>query len=157
MEAATLLEPDVPTHGVWVDVYRHAGGSDCTGGGVSGTATELTVVGAIRTHVVRGVTVYGPLIPTDALIAGPAPHPSDSGAPSVVLITADWNWYLVPWDLRHSAPEGWVGPMHGGNHATTCDARWAEFLRAAGVPEHVTILRIHDRIDTIEAHRSLSC
>lgn len=63
--------------------------------------------------------------------------------------------HLVPYDPRR---EGMVGPMFGGNYATTSDSRWGRWLA-----EHFgnefrfnTCLAIHDRYETPEVYEALS-
>jgi hypothetical protein len=118
--------------GLIVGVYRNPLG-DFTGSGISGRHLKLTVV-----------NVDGPFDPTPdapavALLDGPL------GTKRIVPVLGDNDegWQMVE-------PDGYCGPMMGGNYAATSDGRWS---RAVGFYGAVAI---HDRYETWEQYRALS-
>ena len=116
--------------GLIVEVFRNPLG-DCTGGGISGRDSSLTVV-----------NIDGPFHPTPerpavALVDGP--FKTKHIVP--VLGDDDEGW-------RMASPAGFVGPMMGGNYAASSDSR---FSRAVGFYGAVAI---HDRYETVAQYAS---
>lgn len=131
--------------GLLVGIYRDAQLGDCTGGGISSTASGLCIV-----------NVNGPFSPNDRhpaamLTRGP-------GGPIVVPAEAwsvdDEDEGITRTEWQAVAPPGLVGPMFGGNIADTSDSRWAQAVRA--IAGFVCPVRIHDRFETTEQYRLLS-
>lgn len=117
--------------GINVNVYRCALG-DSTNGGVSGTADQLCVV-----------NLRGPFEPTGkcpAVMLRPGPAGSQ---------------HLVPAELTS---DGWrelrkpdhVGPMSGGNFASSSDGRFSGAIGFYGA------VAIHDRYESQELNDMLS-
>jgi hypothetical protein len=136
--------------GLPIDVYRAPDYPDTTNGGVSGTHSRLIVV-----------NVSGPFDPRDdmpavILVAGPR------GCP--IIVPAEYDPETKLWDTLRP---GGVGPMHGGNIASSSDSRWHEAVRRLAVknlpdgyegiaPAIPTGVAIHDRFETAEQYRALS-
>ena len=118
--------------GLTVSVYR-AGRGDFTNGGISAKHDDLTVV-----------NVVGPFAPTPSrppvlLVDGAR------GTKRVVPAyqDSDGAWWMV-------AETELVGPMMGGNYASSSDSRWTSAVGFYGA------VAIHDRYETPEQYRSLS-
>lgn len=130
--------PDRDGYGLTLDVYRHAR-QDCTLGGVTSTANQLTLVGTVdyRTDKVSPVTVALPRM--SRVFA-----PSDK-APPVWLVLGRHSAsdaYIMPGDPQTGLPvTDWC--MSGGNYAATTDSRFWEVRggHGHGAP------RVHDRIE----------
>jgi hypothetical protein len=128
-----------------VTVYRSHHG-DCTGGGISSAARHLCVVnvdGGFEPH---------PDSPAALLVCTPSIHL----VPAVEVSTGMW--------MPMKAPQGSVGPMHGGNLADSADSRWYRAIRElmahmndGHMPVgYSTAVSIHDRFETVEQYAMLS-
>lgn len=112
--------------GLTLSVLRDAGLGDHTNGGISGTHNRITAL-----HP----DLDGPFEPSES---APAMRLEDRGR---------YGWRLVP--LQR--PEGMIGPMFGGNYATSCDSRLSRLigLDKGAIP-------IHDRFETPADYDDLS-
>jgi hypothetical protein len=119
-----------PRKGLRLTVYRAAGRPDCTLGGITSTAGNVTVTTIRETGAGRDATDHP--VPEDCQVFAPEP-----GAPEVVLV------------IRHrSGGDRWVhlqpaaNPgrhyMHGGNYAGTSDSRWEPL-------SGTDLVAVHDR------------
>lgn len=121
-------------------VFRAADFPDCTNGGASGRFDRIDVI-------------------------------CDGGFPKEVdLDDAPENLFRLDVDelggmpTAHLVPvrkraEGLVGPMMGGNYASTSDSRWARYVASKLDPQFrfvATCLPIHDRYETPEMYDALT-
>ena len=121
-----------PPTGLRVHVFRNALG-DSTNGGRSANVKTVTVV-----------NVDGPFAPTD-------------DAPAFVLVTGPTGVPILRPVDGPTDPEATIGPMAGGNIASTSDSRWtAAVTDIAGTRFAPTGVAIHDRFETPETYRALS-
>jgi len=119
--------------GLVISVCREVETGDCTAGGISGRHGRLTVV-----------NIDGPFDPTPdapavALIDGHRP-----GDKILVPVISNGVAY------QRVSPEGFTGPMFGGNFGATSDSR---FGRATGI---YGAIPIHDRFETHEVYAAMS-
>lgn len=120
-------------------VLRPADFSDCTNGGASSKFSRIDVI------CDEGFTREVDL--DDA--------PADLFRLEVGNIGPTKTAHLVP--VRQ--PKGLVGPMAGGNYATTSDSRWARYVASELGPEFrfvATCVPIHDRFETQALYDALS-
>ena len=110
--------------GLILNVYRDASGVDCTNGGASATADAICVI-----------NVDGPFVPA-------------AFTPAVELNIGTYGPTLVP---VLGGARGMVGPMFGGNFATTSDSR----LRQA-VGDFNGAIPVFDRYETPEQYDALT-
>jgi hypothetical protein len=117
--------------GLTVYVYRTATLGDCTGGGISGRHAELTVVN------IEGPSKPRPDAPAVALLDGAM------GTKRLVPVLGsdEEGWQMV-------APEGYVGPMMGGNYAASSDGRFRDACGFYGA------IPVHDRYETVAQYAS---
>lgn len=111
--------------GMILTVYRPAGGTDCTNGGVSGRYDTICVV-----------NVPGPFQPGPAIRAFRLEVREGCG-----LVLCPENRTLF----------GCVGPMFGGNYAGTSDSRFAEACEAL-IGFNPGAVRVFDRYETAEQY-----
>jgi len=116
--------------GLIVGVFKNPYG-DCTSGGISSRYKELTVV-----------NIDGPFHPAEnrppvALVDGPL------GTKRIVPVLGNEDE-----GYQQVAPEGFVGPMMGGNYAATSDSRFGQAVGFYGA------VAIHDRLETREHYAS---
>lgn len=112
--------------GLYVDVYRTPGLSDCTNGGISSKYDRLLLIG------IEGPEEIDPdNLPENAVKIGG------------VYIAGEYHYHLRP--VKEPDPDcaGW---MCGGNIAYTSDSRFP----------HDYPLRIHDRQESWEEYEHLS-
>lgn len=125
-------------------VYRRAGGTDCTNGGVTASHDTVTVI----TDVPYRYTEFdGKAYPDrpdeDRVIAYIRARGLDANR---VLILCDrqsnpiYTPYLKPLDAVYKK-EGSVGPMFGGNYVEL---------------PHMNAIRVHDRYETQSENETLS-
>jgi hypothetical protein len=133
--------------GLIVDVYRNAASKyDCTNGGATGRARELTLV-----------NVEGPFEPTEdrpaaLLLAGAMP-----GIVRIVMAEPalpDEDGAFDGWRPLRAA--GLCGPMMGGNYAATSDSRFSEAIEKTIGHRFYGAVQVHDRYETSELNRQLS-
>jgi len=121
--------------GLIVDIYRTAALGDCTGGGISASHDQLTLV-----------NVSGPFEPTPDRPAALLVDGNLRGTKRIV--PAVWDEDASWWTMLRLPDQ--VGPMMGGNYAATSDSR---FRNAADLYGAVAI---HDRYETPEQYARLS-
>lgn len=109
--------------GLILNVYRDASGVDCTNGGVTATCNRICVI-----------NVDGPFRPA---FCQPAFELDIRGGGPVLVPVAGGG-------------AGMIGPMFGGNYATTSDAR----LREA-VGDFNGAIPVFDRYETAEQYDAL--
>jgi hypothetical protein len=121
--------------GLRLYVYR-SDGTDCTNGGITAAAAQVTVTG-IRRGGSRQAFTTRP-VPRDMQIFPPAGH-----APEVTLVIRKngTGGHWVHLEPAADEPPGTGGYMDGGNYAATTDSRWTE-LTGHGLP-----LPVHDRTE----------
>jgi hypothetical protein len=119
-----------PRKGLRLSVYRAAGRPDCTLGGISANAEDLTVT-TIRERGAGGEPTDRPL-PEDCQVFAPGPD-----APEAILVITRRPRGARWVHLQPAANPGWHY-MHGGNYAGTSDGRWEPL---AGTD----LVAIHDR------------
>lgn len=119
-----------PRKGLRLSVYRAAGRPDCTLGGISATAVDLTVT-TIRERGAGGDTADRPL-PEDCQVSAPGPE-----APEAILVITHRPRGARWVHLQPAANPGWHY-MHGGNYAGTSDGRWEPL-------SGTDLVAIHDR------------
>lgn len=136
--------------GLRVSVYRaeHLMGADCTNGGVSSKASDLTVV-AVE---VNGVVSE---LPLDCQVFAPS-----ESAPAMVLVQSNvpglYGPHLEPYGPRGDAAERRrIGPMAGGNYAGCSDSRWSVLGEQFG-HGRLDVVAVHDRFESPELYRALS-
>jgi len=120
-------------------VFRAADFPDCTNGGASSKFDRIDVI------VDDGFSKEVDL--DDA--------PENLFKLEVMSIGPSKSAHLVP--VRQ--PSGVVGPMMGGNYATTSDSRWSRYVASQLGPEFrfvATCLPIHDRFETQEMYDALT-
>lgn len=128
-----------------LNVYRHDYNDswnpdyDPTNGGVSGRCNEIMV--ACDSGNERDIDAYNP--------------PENLFRVEEMNIGFCRALHLVPYS---SHKDGLVGPMFGGNYATTSDSRWGRWLseRFGAAFRFNTCLAIHDRYETQELYDALS-
>lgn len=120
-----------------LNVFRAADFPDCTNGGASGRFDRIDVI------CDDGFSKEVDL--DDA--------PENLFRLEVGSIGMGKTAHLVP--VRQ--PKGLVGPMMGGNYATTSDSRWGRYVASRLGPEFrfMTCLPIHDRFETQEMYDAL--
>jgi hypothetical protein len=127
--------------GLLLSVYKNAN-CDCTNGGVTATATQLTLVG-----IKRGGEIE-PLSPRAQVFA------PTKDAPAVILcesaLPGMYGPHLEP--LEHA--DG-VGPMMGGNYAASSDSRWSELGELFG-HGRISAVPVHDRVESYKLYQQLS-
>jgi hypothetical protein len=124
--------------GLILNVYGHPRG-DFTNGGLSAKHDEVTVV-----------NVDGPFEPTeDRPAVMLVNHVRD--IVSLVPAKKDENGAWVP-----DRPDGLVGPMMGGNYATTSDSRFASAIEKLVGHRFYGAVAVHDRFETPEQYDRLS-
>jgi len=102
-------------------------GRNCSNGGVSSQANNLTIV-----------NIDGPFEPSD-------------DAPGAVLKSHVFrSVVVVPVDV----PDGVAGPMAGGNYVVSSDSRWGQKLTEMGQANSYIAVPLHDRFESWE-HRRL--
>jgi hypothetical protein len=119
-----------PRKGLRLTVYRAAGRPDCTLGGITSAAENLTVTTIRETGTGRDTTDYP--VPEDCQVSLPEP-----GAPEVALVIRHRPGGARWVHLQPTANPGWHY-MHGGNYAGTSDARWEPLAGA-------DLIAVHDR------------
>ena len=117
--------------GLSVQVYRWGLG-DCTNGGKSAGAGSLCVVN------VPGPFNPRPEMPAFELVEGPG------GRGHAILRPVE------------AKKPGMIGPMFGGNYASTSDSRFSEALRELTGASHYGAVPIFDRYETTEEYEALS-
>jgi hypothetical protein len=119
-----------PRKGLRLTVYRAAGQPDCTLGGVTSMAGNVTIT-MIR-EIGPGLKATEYAVPEESQVFTPAPD-----APEVVLVIRNRPG-RDPWvHLQPAENPGWHY-MHGGNYAGTSDSRWGKISGA-------DLVAVHDR------------
>ena len=144
----------VTSRGLRVQVKRSGWGA--TNNGVSSKFDVLTVVGV----KLRGRAVACSSLPTDCQIDVPTKE-----APAVTIEVFERGRYdgvhlaLVPLEMQAGwwvTPQssGCLGPMNGGNAASSDARPWRRIVEALG-GDSITV-NIHDRFETVAQHNALS-
>lgn len=146
---------DLDAKGLRLEVLRRADGNDCTNGGLSAYFGTVTLVGTQQRPFTNGKRQPVKPLPREAQVFSPS-----DDAPAVVMVESnlrgDNEPYLMPLDwAQYGVPSNSVGPMAGGNFATTSDSRFGEIIRDEFCAD-VSALRIHDRVETPAQYRNLS-
>jgi hypothetical protein len=119
-----------PRKGLRLTVYRAAGQRDCTLGGITSRAANVTVTMIREIGACRERTEYP--LPEESQVFAAAPD-----APEVVLVVRHRpggdRWV----HLQPTENPGWHY-MHGGNYAGTTDSRWDKISGA-------DLVAVHDR------------
>lgn len=132
--------------GLTLHVYRDAGrGIDCTNGGITATATRVTLVGLTAPDLGREITRL-----PEWQISEPSPD-----APPVVAVINRWRGssryaYLAPVEIT-AGEIATPRPgrfMFGGNFAATDDSRFSGVLAYYLNNDGPDILRVYDRIES---------
>jgi hypothetical protein len=129
-EQAHAEDNPEPRKGLRLTVYRAAGQPDCTLGGITSKAANVTVTMIRETGVGRTTTEYP--IPQDCQVFTPAPD-----APEVVFVIRHHPGAERWVHLQPTANPGWHY-MHGGNYAGSHDSRWDTISGA-------DLVAVHDR------------
>ena len=114
--------------GLRLDVYRYAGGGDCSLGGITSNHNTVTLVG---------------IVPANGKTPAPLPRHSrvfspSEDAPAVVLVRrVNFYPYLAPYSESGVYPYG----MFGGNFAYASDSRFIAMSPSGGP------LAVHDRFE----------
>ena len=128
--------------GLSVSVYRDAGSSDCTNGGVTSRMSSLILFG-------EGIDGHW--------------SPDGAAVPKILLLKRDkvhlgGYLYAVPGVVDPVSgnvipappPDGHVGWMMGGNFVGTSDSRFSVGVTSLGA------IPVHDRSESYELYRALS-
>ena len=114
--------------GLRLDVYRYAGGGDCSRGGITSNHDTVTLVGIVPANGKTPVP-----LPRHSRVFTPS-----EDSPAVVLVSRNgYPPYLTPYSESGVYPHG----MFGGNFAYASDFRFAA-LSPSGGP-----LAVHDRFE----------
>lgn len=130
--------------GLSLHVYRNALG-DATNGGISADNDVLMLVG-----YQMGQGTISPLPKSSRVFE---PEDLDN---AVILRIGPFGPSLVPLKIAQEghAP-GFVGPMMGGNYATSSDSRLSDLLRTLDQPPYAPI-PVHDRMESAALYAALS-
>lgn len=135
--------------GLLLSVYKNADSNyDCTNGGVTATATRLTLV---------GIKKGGKILPLTKRMQVFQPNES---APAVILcesaLPGMYGPHLEPLEYAdsHNTRE-YAGPMMGGNYAASCDSRWSELGELFG-HGRISAVPVHDRVESWKLYQQLS-
>ncbi|ASR86357.1 hypothetical protein I5G86_gp22 [Mycobacterium phage DarthP] len=122
--------------GLSCNVFRSSLG-DCTNKGATSVATSVTLVG----YIAPGESTITELPRMDR------PHAVSDASPAVVMVESNLRGalpHLVPLDVVRAGRR----PMMGGNHAGG-DSRFGKLIeRVYGGPKCVSLLPVHDRIES---------
>lgn len=138
--------------GIILHVYRAADGGDCTSGGISSKVDSFVLVGT----KMQGQKDWTPLDRNSQV------HEPTVVTPAVVLVESRakgplFGPHLEPLEwVENGVPEGYVGPMAGGNYAGTADSRFNVLGQTVFKGTRLDAVSIHDRIETTEMYRHLS-
>jgi hypothetical protein len=116
--------------GLLAFVYKN--GSDCTNGGLTSKADKICVV-----------NVDGPFNPNDE-------------TPAFKLVTHAGCAVLKPVDDNGNEIKDGIGPMMGGNYASTSDSRFSRAVEKLLGHNFYGAVPVHDRFETQEQYNSLS-
>ncbi len=122
-----------------LSVYRPADfkGYDCTNDGVSSRLDSIEVFSADATNAQIAAWCLKNRV-----------RPSDVCRLNKRMLWGEKHYFIEP----VKKPRHVLGPMFGGNYASTSDGTWAEMLgERTGRP-----LPIHDRFETQEMYNTLS-
>ena len=123
-------------------VYKHLPwvneGYDPTNGGISSRLNEIVVFSAETTKSEIAAWCLKNRV-----------RPSDVCRLNKRMLWGEKHYFIEP----VKKPRWVIGPMFGGNYASTSDGTWAEMLGdRCGYP-----VPIHDRFETQEEYDALSC
>ncbi len=137
--------------GITIQVLR--GLFESTMDGISSRYDDLTVIGV----GLRGAPAFDELPETCQIDeAGDAPV-------ALEIFTTARGVYLavVPVEeaqdglWRRRSPEGYIGPMYGGNEAVALHPAWKQFLHDLGAELGTVVVRVHDRYETAAHYNAM--